>query len=160
MTSHKFGHFSTPLPLHALCITSKCHTLPYPPTPSLRDVIYDTTFTGLNSACSFFTDPGQLPPELEGTWPNLDGVGAKAHLWDRQRWRGKYHSSRCCCHNLLSRGKLWSCSQVQFPTVVVCCCKLNNARVCDEHLFGQVSTPTGDNSTGWSYQVTLWIKCT
>ena len=26
---------------------------------------------------------------------------------------------------------------------VVRCCKLNNTRICDEHLFGQVSTPTG-----------------
>ena len=28
-------------------------------------------------------------------------------------------------------------------SVVVCCCKLNNTRDCDEHLFGQVSTHTG-----------------
>ena len=28
---------------------------------------------------------------------------------------------------------------------VVCCCKLNNTRVCDEHLFRQVSTCTGHN---------------
>ena len=28
---------------------------------------------------------------------------------------------------------------------VVCCCKLNNTQVCDEHLFGQVSTCTGRN---------------
>ena len=26
---------------------------------------------------------------------------------------------------------------------VVCCCKLNNTRDCDDHLFGQVSTSTG-----------------
>ena len=28
---------------------------------------------------------------------------------------------------------------------VVCCCKLNNTRVCDDHLFGQVSTFTSRN---------------
>ena len=28
---------------------------------------------------------------------------------------------------------------------VVCCCKLSNTRVSDEHLFRQVSTPTGRN---------------
>ena len=26
---------------------------------------------------------------------------------------------------------------------VVCCCKQNNTLVCDDHLFGQVSTCTG-----------------
>ena len=30
-----------------------------------------------------------------------------------------------------------------FLTVIVCCCKLNNIHVCDEHLFGQVSIRTG-----------------
>ena len=29
-----------------------------------------------------------------------------------------------------------------YPSVV-CCCKLNNSRDCDEHLFGQVSMRTG-----------------
>ena len=28
-------------------------------------------------------------------------------------------------------------------TNVLCCCKLNNTRDCDEHLLGQVSTSTG-----------------
>ena len=28
---------------------------------------------------------------------------------------------------------------------VRCCCRLNNTQVCDEHLFGQVSTRTGHN---------------
>ena len=27
--------------------------------------------------------------------------------------------------------------------IVVCCCKLNNIRICDEHLSGQDSTHTG-----------------
>ena len=27
--------------------------------------------------------------------------------------------------------------------IVASCCKLNNTQVCDEHLFGQVSTCTG-----------------
>ena len=30
-----------------------------------------------------------------------------------------------------------------FNAIVVCCCKLNNTRDINEHLFGQVSTCTG-----------------
>ena len=30
-----------------------------------------------------------------------------------------------------------------FTQVVVCCCRLNTTQVCDDHLFGQVSTHTG-----------------
>ena len=37
--------------------------------------------------------------------------------------------------------------------IVVCCCKLNNTRDCDEHFFGQVSTRTG------CYQLPIF-RCT
>ena len=30
-------------------------------------------------------------------------------------------------------------------STVLCCCKLNNTQVCDEHLFQQISTHTGPN---------------
>ena len=40
-----------------------------------------------------------------------------------------------------------------YKTVVVCCCKLNNTRDCDKHLFGQVSTCTG------CYQLSMF-SCT
>ena len=36
----------------------------------------------------------------------------------------------------------WDLFQYTF-FIVVCCCKLNNTQVCDEHLFRQVSTCTG-----------------
>ena len=36
---------------------------------------------------------------------------------------------------------------------VVGCCKMNNTQVCDEHLFGQVNTPTG------CYQLPI-LRCT
>ena len=41
------------------------------------------------------------------------------------------------CVTLFMNGPL-----VGIEYTVVCCCKLNNTQVCDEHLFGQVSTHT------------------
>ena len=34
-------------------------------------------------------------------------------------------------------------SLLNLQLLVVCCCKLNNTWICDEHLFGQVSTCKG-----------------
>ena len=44
------------------------------------------------------------------------------------------------CVTLFMNGPL-----VGIEYTVVCCCKLNNTWVCDEHFFGQVSTCTGRN---------------
>ena len=40
----------------------------------------------------------------------------------------------------------------------ICCCKLNNTRVCKEHLFRQVSTLTGRNKLPIYYVEVFWLK--
>ena len=44
-------------------------------------------------------------------------------------------------------------------TFVVCCCKLKNTRVCDEHLFRQVSTQTGLNQLAILHLRRRKFKC-
>ena len=49
------------------------------------------------------------------------------------------------CGGRAMRGTNIKCAifNQQCKDIVVCCCKLNKTRVCDEHLFGHVSTCTG-----------------
>ena len=68
-------------------------------------------------------------------------------------WSQARHSRQSVLPLSLKKNFLYGRGYLHGCTVAGCCCRLNNTRVCDEHLFGQVSTCTGH------YQLPIF-RCT